>query len=353
LGADLNRALGLNSATSGRKPRLRSSIEDEDPPPGTVKLEDIVRQSSQLLLPQNFDTSFKHLVIIPALNIGSIPFHLLQPYADKSLLIEKCSFTIAPGLLDLALMRWKWLKQNGIEVVNLFRKAGKDADEAYFGEKMMKRLNAESRFTVENPLFISNPLYPTHTKYIFPDLPGAKKEVRFATRYLEKYKILDSAAAIKDSVIRLMDGADVAYFATHGVSSAEQPMENSFLVLSGADPFLTAKDIMSLRNRKVLKQFPELVVLSACQTGLGRPIEAGIAGLARAFLLGGSNNVIMSLWSVDDEATAYLMSRFFYNLQNTIGDLPAAPLRKAILETRKKFPHPSQWASFSVFGIDY
>ena len=106
-------------------------------------------------------------------------------------------------------------------------------------------------------------------------------------------------------------------------------------------------------NRKNYKQFPEMVILSACQTGLGKSMEAGVVGLARSFLLSGSNHVIMSLWNVDDEATAYLMNRFLFHLGEKTRFMPAEPLRRALLDTRKKYPKPSQWASFSLFGIDY
>lgn len=79
---------------------------------------------------------------------------------------------------------------------------------------------------------------------------------------------------------------------------------------------------------------------------------AGIR-LARSFMLAGANHVIMSLWSVDDEATAYLMNRFLFHLQKPSRFMPSEPLRQAIRDTRKKFPKPSQWASFSLIGIDY
>jgi CHAT domain-containing protein len=159
--------------------------------------------------------------------------------------------------------------------------------------------------------------------------------------------------ATKEAVLNSMEGADLAYFATHGIADDEKPMENSFLVLAGDDPFLTARNIMDLRNAGSFKQFPEMVILSACQTGLGKPMEAGVAGLARSFLLAGSNHVIMSLWNVDDEATAFLMNRFIYHLQEPGSFMPAEPLRQAMLDTRKEYPSPVQWASFSLFGIDY
>ena len=87
--------------------------------------------------------------------------------------------------------------------------------------------------------------------------------------------------------------------------------------------------------------------------GIGQIDEAGIAGLARSFLMAGANHVMMSLWNVDDDATAYLMNRFVYYLTVPGLYLPAEPLRLATLDTREKFGSPSKWASFSVFGMVY
>lgn len=152
-----------------------------------------------------------------------------------------------------------------------------------------------------------------------------------------------------------MKTADLIYFATYAIADNEKPMEKSFLVLSGKDPFLTAKDIMELRiNRNYLKnELPEIQILSACQTELGKSMEAKVAGLARSFLLGGSNHVIMSFWNVDDNATTYLMNRFVHHLKEPHFFMPSEPLRLAMLDTRKKFSLPSQWVSFALLGIDY
>ena len=165
-------------------------------------------------------------------------------------------------------------------------------------------------------MLVSNPSYPKNTDFDFPNLPGAEKEINIAKDYAKNYKLLNGERAIKDSVIYYLKKSDLAYFATHGIADSIQPMEKSFLVLSGKDPFLTAKNIMELRNKNAFENnFPEMVILSACQTGLGRSMESGVAGLARSFLLAGSNYVIMSLWNVDDDATAYLMNRFIFHIQ--------------------------------------
>jgi CHAT domain-containing protein len=93
-----------------------------------------------------------------------------------------------------------------------------------------------------------------------------------------------------------------------------------------------------------------LVVLSACETGLGTSMAGeGMYGLQRAFQLAGARNIMMSLWKVDDEATSRLMAAFYrHYLQK--GDAQES-LRLAQVEIRKSHPHPYYWASFVVLGI--
>ena len=102
------------------------------------------------------------------------------------------------------------------------------------------------------------------------------------------------------------------HFATHGVLDSERPGLSS-LVLSMVDEqgkpqdgFLRANDIYNL------KLPAELVVLSACQTGLGKEIKGeGLVGLTRGFMYAGAARVVVSLWNVNDKATADLMTKFY------------------------------------------
>ena len=96
----------------------------------------------------------------------------------------------------------------------------------------------------------------------------------------------------------------------------------------------------------------DLVVLSACQTGLGEQIKGeGVVGLTTGFFYAGSPRVVMSLWNVDDEATSVLMSKFYEKMlkQNL---KPAAALRQAQIEmfNDKEFSKPDFWAAFTVQG---
>lgn len=337
LSIDMNHVLDLYAKSDKRMPIKRGVKITTAPATKGITYSPVIKKATGLLLPDSFDIKYKHLLVIPALNIGTFPFYLLTPYQNEGQLIDNCSVTIVPGIFDLLGLRVKVIRKIAV-------------DEPWFDGKHL----IETAFSFDYPLFISNPVYPKATEFFYPDLPGAKKEIDSTMKYVKNYKLLEGGKAVKDSVIKYMKQADVVYFATHGIADEEKPMEKSFLVLSGKDPFLTAKNIMELRNNNYLKNgFPAMVILSACQTGLGKSMEAGVAGLARSFLLGGSDHVIMSLWNVDDEATAYLMNRFVYHLQKPELFMPSEPLRLAMLDTREKFSKPSQWASFALFGIDY
>jgi len=94
----------------------------------------------------------------------------------------------------------------------------------------------------------------------------------------------------------------------------------------------------------------DLVVLSACETGLGKVLNGDdLVGLTRGFLYAGSSNVVASLWHVDDLATSELMKRFYTNLKKGLPKREA--LRQAQLDTRKAFPHPFFWAAFFLTGL--
>jgi CHAT domain-containing protein len=96
----------------------------------------------------------------------------------------------------------------------------------------------------------------------------------------------------------------------------------------------------------------DLVVLSACETALGREVRGeGLYGLARGFLYAGASRVVASLWSVRDEATAQLMSRFYAAMIRE-GLTPSAALRRAqaSLQAEPRWASPYYWAGFVLQG---
>ncbi len=142
----------------------------------------------------------------------------------------------------------------------------------------------------------------------------------------------------------------IVHFATHGFINNERP-QFSGLVLSLVDAQGKPKDgFLRLRDIFNLKLAADLVVLSACQTGLGKEIKGeGIVGLTRGFMYAGSKRVVASLWNVDDAATAQLMGSFYRGMIKE-NQTPAIALRNAQLQAWQTNPNPHLWAAFTLQG---
>ncbi|WP_445304490.1 CHAT domain-containing protein [Microcoleus sp. Pol7_B2] len=144
----------------------------------------------------------------------------------------------------------------------------------------------------------------------------------------------------------------IVHLATHGMANNKNP-ELSGIVMSMVDDkgnlvngFLRLTDIFNL------KLAANLVVLSACQTGMGQNVKGeGMVGLTRGFMYAGAQRVAVSLWSVDDEGTAVLMQKFYQKMvQQKVA--PAAALRAAQMEMmqQEKWKSPYYWAAFTLQG---
>jgi CHAT domain-containing protein len=142
------------------------------------------------------------------------------------------------------------------------------------------------------------------------------------------------------------------HFASHGFLNSANP-ELSGILLSMVDQqgrsqngFIQAHEIYNL------KLAAEVVVLSACQTGLGKEIKGeGLVGLTRGFMYAGAARVMASLWKVDDEATADLMVQLYNGILKQ-GLRPAAALRAAqvAMWKEKQWAAPYYWAAFILQG---
>lgn len=156
-------------------------------------------------------------------------------------------------------------------------------------------------------------------------------ETNAATRDLSRYRVL--------------------HFATHGLLDTERPQFTG-LVLSlvgdgGSDGYLRTGEVFNLRLGS------PLVMLSACETGLGRERRGeGVIGLTRAFMYAGAPSVGVTLWSVGDRATADLMADFYRRLFAPENPPASAALRQARLRfiEERKYSAPFHWAAFVLVG---
>jgi CHAT domain-containing protein len=144
----------------------------------------------------------------------------------------------------------------------------------------------------------------------------------------------------------------IVHFATHGLLNSEYP-ELSGLALSLVDENGKAQDgFLRMHEIYNLRLPADLVVLSACQTALGKEIKGeGLVGLTRGFMYAGAERVVASLWQVDDLATAELMKRFYQAMLKD-GLRPAEALRAAQIEMskQKRWSAPYYWAGFVIQG---
>lgn len=246
------------------------------------------------------------LTILPALNIGMVPFAALDPDGNGIPMVESTSVNIEASLHALQKnVAFGWSKGQ----------------------------------VASRPAIFGDPDATGDSEWILPRLPAAQVEAAEVATLLASKAVLGADATVM-LVLKTVLDADYIHIAAHGIASDDDPIDGSFLALAAGR--LTARQIQGL----TLLANP-LVVLSACQTGLGGTLEAGVIGLARAFIVAGAANVVASLWNVDDEATAYTMVRFVGHLTQ---HAPAEALRMAQIDTRKRWADPAIWAPFIVFG---
>jgi len=233
-------------------------------------------------------------------------------------------------------------------------------------------------FVLEDPVALSS------LRKIFPSLPGMQQEVKAIARYfstdsIRKLRGKDATKARLESLD--LSGFRYLHFVAHGVASdaslavlrkkdpSRQHNEPELILAAAPDPeqsFLRASDAAKLRLQA------QLVVLSACETGFGSRVVAGegmLMALSRAFLIAGAQQVVASLWNVDDTATQTLMTKFYGYLtqgMSVTGALrqakldwlahgPAALSRRTRKPQKQKYcdsnhTHPYCWSSFVVFG---
>jgi CHAT domain-containing protein len=186
-------------------------------------------------------------------------------------------------------------------------------------------------------------------------LPFSREEAEAILAVAPKgqaFKAIDFKASKAILESTEMSRYSIVHFATHALLNSKHP-ELSGIVLSlvneqgrAQDGFLRLHDIYNLNLPT------ELVVLSACQTALGKDIKGeGLLGLTRGFMYSGAKQVMASLWKVDDGATAEFMRDFYQGVFRR-GLKPAAALRAAQIEMRKKkqWRSPYYWAAFVLQG---
>jgi CHAT domain-containing protein/tetratricopeptide (TPR) repeat protein len=187
-------------------------------------------------------------------------------------------------------------------------------------------------------------------------LPFTRLEARAIMSVIprgEGLEAIDFDASYETATNAKISNYRIIHFATHGLLDAVHP-ELSGLVLSQFDRqgrptkygFLRLSDIYNL------KLGADLVVLSACRTGLGKEVKGeGLIGLTRGFMYAGASRVVASLWKVDDEATSELMKSFYqYMLVKRMPPVTALREAQKDIARQTRWRHPYYWAAFVLQG---
>ena len=269
-----------------------------------------LQRARSILLPTSILEALKSsridtLIVLPTFAIGTIPFGLL-PVDERRALIDLVSVTIAPGFF-------------------VFERPPSVA-RASFGNAMI----------IGNPVGWNDKAMSAAAVQMF----GTEAEA-IATNFGTKAM----TGATKATVIARLgvEHPSLIYIAAHGRSDSVNPLDGGFLLL-GDGPW-TGREI----SRAPIGDSRPLVILSACQTGLGKDFDVGNIGLARAWYQAGASNVVMSLWSIYREATQNLMLRFTRYLSTCP---PDQALQRAMIEQRGVGQDdPRLWAGFAIFGL--
>jgi hypothetical protein len=269
-------------------------------------------EASQLLLPPPILAGMDRakidtLLVLPIFDVGAIPFPAL-PVDGGRPLIERVSVMVAPGFFVF------------LDPPRTARTAFPDA------------------------IVAANPDAWSTSRTRAGPLPGAQLEAQAIAQRFASPRVITADVRVNrvKSLLSSRPAPSLFYLAAHGRADEENPLDGSYLLLQ--DGPWKAKEIGKLD----LGQSRPLIVLSACQTGLGKNFEVGNIGIARAWHQAGASNVVMSLWSTYKPSTRDIMGRFASLLPSCP---PDKALRGAMLRARKTYGDPAQWAGFTVYGL--
>ena len=319
---------------------LRKPLIDSD---DEVRLQTAVNEVSRLVLePFSDQLHTSRLIVIADGGLQRVPFQVLKafPSANEPL-VAQFEIVDAPSASALASVRQERMhRQSGAKMVVGF-------GDAIFAEDPSKPIPADTKATQADA---------TRNLGTLPTLFNAKRELRaiedltgndaaFYTKY----------AATRDNFLNVnFSQFRIVHVVTHGILNDVEP-QLSGLYLTRVDSnnhplagFVGLTDIYKM-NTSV-----DLVVLSACQTALGKELRGeGLIGLTRGFMYAGAASVVATLWQVDDAASAELM-KYFYTYLLRDGMTPPAALRAAQnkIRSQPKWRSPYYWAGFTIQG-DY
>jgi CHAT domain-containing protein len=295
---------------------LREALLADEPPAGAAHLHALLLGPIEALLEPG-----SRLLIVPDGPLFYLPFALLHD--GERYLIERHALCQAPSASVLDHELW---------------------DRSCGGRPKLLAVGNPASFRSQH--LLSQTRRATRD-WSFGELPFAEEEVRRVAAYFARDDLLIGAAATEEVVKARMGAVNHLHFATHGMLDEREPLMSALVLAQDEDP----REDGFLQVHEILEQSlcADLVVLSACNTGLGKIMTGeGVLGLTHAFMYAGARTLLISLWEVPDQSTAILMDRFYGALSE---GLPAdEALQKAQRAAIDAGVVPREWAGFALSG---
>jgi CHAT domain-containing protein/tetratricopeptide (TPR) repeat protein len=265
------------------------------------------------------------LVVVPHGVLNYVPFEAL-PHAG-SLLIERHPIVYAPSLNSLAHLRRMTPNPSPFRVLAMGNPELGPAGE---------RVSLVRAAGVD-------------TLALLKPLPFAAEELSAIRRIFSDRAEILSGPAARESALRTarLDEFPVIHFATHGLVAEDRPARSGLLLSPEADE----DGLLQMTEIYRLGLNADLVVLSACDTALGREITGeGIVGLTRAFFHAGSRAVMAALWNVNDRFGAAFTEQFYREIRSGRSAAEALQRTKLAFIAHPQFAHPFYWSSLVLAG---
>jgi tetratricopeptide (TPR) repeat protein len=294
---------------------------------------DIAYEFYSLLFPDKIPENIKNLIIIPDGILGMLPF---EAFLSEKYLGNYSDFKNYPFLIKKYTINY-----------------------AYSAGLLQKSLGNNTTEMPDSWLGIA-PVFKDLTERMInkvhvTELPGTRKEVTDIEQILKSNQFITKTVfdqAANETFIKTADLSKYKYIhiATHGIVNTDEPQLSGLFFYpesQSKDNVLFSGEIYNL------KMNADLVVLSACETGLGQVSKSeGIIGLSRSLLYAGAKNIIVSLWKVSDESTTELMTNFYSTLIATQFDKVKAlhQSKLKMIERGDAFSHPFFWSPFILIG---
>lgn len=304
-------------------------------------------------LPENFERNCKGLT-------NSLLYNDFSTYAGTASLSKLIRPSVPPGIKRVTVIPSGRLGTIPFEALSLSGKNANNFNEvSFFAERWsisyefaagLMLQKSKEKILKGDMIFLCAPI-DFKAKENLSSLPGTEKEVKAIAQLFGDNSRITTYADANEEIVKSKEINQYSYlhFATHGVVDVADPAQSQIFLneRNKEDGNLFSGEIYNLSMKA------NLVVLSACETGLGKISSGeGVIGLSRALVYAGADNVIVSFWKVADESTAELMVSFYKNLLSDKTKDFSKALQKAKLAmiNGKQYSSPYYWAPFVLIG---